>query len=481
MRFFILLLLSTLLTNCKVDHSQNKSSTDQNDQKLEEIYQSEDLEDIKERGKLRALTTYSGTTYFLYKGRPMGFEYEILERLAKHLEVELEMVIAKNEDDLMDMLIAGEGDIIAYGYTILDKRKQKINFTEPLYLSTQVLVQRKPKNWRRMKLHQIKNELITEPIELLDDTISVKKNSSYASRIENMREELGGHIYIDTIPGTLSTEDIIKKVANGEIKYTVVDQNIAAINASYYPDLDVKTNVSFSQQIAWGVRKESTELLEVVNEWITNVKKTTDFHVIYNKYYKNKRRYKARVQSEFYSINDQKISPYDDLIKKYADEIGWDWRLIASIAYQESQFQPHSESWVGAKGLMQIMPATAEELKITDPSDPNQSLRGGTAYLKTLWKKHDDIPDSIQRVKFTLASYNSGYGHLLDAQRVAEHQKLDPFTWDDNVETAILELATPKIYNSSMVRYGYVRGSEPYNYVRQIFERYEHYKKFIKK
>lgn len=476
MRYFYLIVIGILLS-CSSSTKKNEASLAVNENSSVQL----DLAGIKERGKLRALTTYSGTSYFLYKGRAMGFEYELLERLCKELEVGLEMVIARDENELMDMLVRGDGDIIAYGFTILNDRKNKIAFTEPLYLANQVLVQRKPANWRRMKLHQIKEQMVTDPIQLIGDTVSVKKNSSYAARLENLNKELGGKIFIDSIAGTLTTEEIIRKVAEGQLKYTVVDQNIGYINASNYPILDVSTKISFSQQIAWGVRKNSPELLSEINEWITEFTKTVDYHVIYNKYYKNKRRYKARVKSEFYSISDNKISPYDDMIQKYAKEIGWDWRLVASIAYQESQFKPQSESWAGARGLMQIMPATAEALNIVDPSDPNESLRGGAAYLQEVWGKHEDITDSIQRIKFTVASYNCGYAHLKDAQRIAKRKKLNPKVWDDNVELAILDLASPEYYNSEGIRYGYVRGTEPFNYVRQIFERYEHYKTFIEK
>lgn len=474
MRNFYLLFI-VILFSCSSNNKNKEAKLTPNESVPVKI----DFAEIKERGKLRALTTYSGTTYFLYKGRTMGFEYELLERLCKKLDVDLEMVIARDENDLMDMLVRGEGDIIAYGYTILNQRRNRIAFTAPLYLSNQVLVQRKPDNWRRMKSHQMKKQMVNDPIQLIGDTVSVKKNSSYAARLANLNTELGGEIVIDTIPGTLTTEEIIKKVAEGDIKYTVVDQNIGYINASYYPNLDVSTKISFSQQIAWGVRKNSPKLLHEVNEWITDFTKTVDYHVIYNKYYKNKRRYKARVKSEFYSLSDNKISPYDEMIKKYAKVIGWDWRLVASIAYQESQFKPQSESWAGARGLMQIMPETAEALNIIDPSDPSESLRGGAAYLQEVWGKHEDITDSIQRIKFTLASYNCGYAHLKDAQRIAKRKGLNPKVWDDNVELAILDLASPEYYNSKGIRYGYVRGTEPYNYVRQIFNRYDHYKTFI--
>lgn len=442
---------------------------------------SNDLAEIIERGSLRAITTFSSTTYFLYKGKAMGFEYDLLTRLAKELDVELEIVIAKNEDELIEMLLSGKGDVIAYGFTILEGRKQHINFTNPLYKSNQVLVQRKPKNWRNLKLHQIKKSVITDPIDLINDTISVKKNSSYAARLANLSREIGGKIYIDTLDGALTTEDIFRKVSQGEIKYTVADQNIAYINASYFPNLDISTKISFSQQIAWGVQKDSENLVNEINKWINTFTKTSDYHAIYNKYYKYKRSYKSRIDSPLYSVNEGRISPYDDLIKKYAQQINWDWRLVASIAYQESRFEPASESWAGASGLMQIMPATAEELNIIDLTDPHESIRGGTHYLKELWLKNDDIKDSIQRIKFTLASYNCGYAHIKDAQRIAVMKNLNPIVWDENVEKTILDLSLPSYYNLPNIRYGYVRGTEPFNYVRQIFSRYERYKQFVEK
>lgn len=454
--------------------SENNSDVEKKAEKF-----TRDLEAIKESGTLKALTIYSGTTYFLYKGRPMGFEYELLERLADDLDVELEMVVAKDENELIDLLQKGEGDLLAYGYTITESRKKQINFTTPLYLSHQVLVQRKPENWRRMKLHEIKNYLVTNPVELIGDTISVKRNSSYASRVLNLSNELGGNIIIDTLRGTLSTDKIIKKVAEGDIKYTIADENIAFINSSYYPILDIGTSLSLSQRIGWAVRKRDTSLLSSVNQWLENAKKTTDYHVIYNKYFKNKRLYKKRVVSNFYSLNENKISPFDDIIKENAELINWDWRLLASVAYQESQFKPDRDSWAGASGLMQIMPATARELGVTDPYNPGQSLKAGAKYLDQMLSSHENVKDSIQRVKFALGSYNCGLYHVKDAQKLAKKQGLDPLVWDNNVELALLDLSFPEHYNKDFIKYGYVRGEEPFNYVKEIFKRYEHYKKFI--
>jgi len=477
MKIIPLLLLILMTLSC--------GNTTKDNEKYTEGYLSYDgqaeFKDIVEKGKLKAITTYSGTTYFLYRGRPMGFDYEMLQMFAKDIGVELEIVVARDENKLIEMLNSGEGDIIAYGYTITEERKQKIDFTEPLYLSHQVLVQRKPMRWRKMKLHNIHDKLIKNPVELIGATISVKKNSSYAQRILNLSEEVGGTIHIDTIPGSMTTDEIFKQIAQGKIKYSIVDQNVASIYSSDYPILDISTKMSFSQRIAWGVRKQSDKLKDTLNHWLKRAKKTVDYHVIYNKYFKNKRSFRKRVKSKFYSLNDNQISPYDDLIKKYSKKVGWDWRLVASIAYQESQFKPSNESWAGAKGLMQIMPRTAESLQITDPTDPEQSLRGGTAYLSELWEAHASISDSIQRIKFTLASYNAGLYHIKDAQRMAEYMELDPNVWDQNVEMALLKLDKPEYYNKKFIKYGFVRAKQPYHYVRDIFKRYAHYKAFIPK
>lgn len=438
-----------------------------------------DLAAIKKSGKLRALTIYSGTTYFLYKGRPMGYEYELLERFADHLGVELDLIVVKNGDELFARLNQGDGDIVAHGLTITSQRKKRVSFTDYLYLTRQVLVQKKPDNWRTMHWKRLENAMVHDAIELLGDTVSIRKNSSYTERIINLSEELGDTIYIKELPGEMATDEIIQKVVDGEIQYTVADANIASIMASYYPILDIKVPVSFSQRIAWATRNNSPELLAATNAWLKEFKKEVDYNVIYNKYFKNKKDFKKRIKSEFYSLNKQEISPYDDLIKSYSEPLDWDWRLVTSLIYQESRFNPKNSSWANAEGLMQLMPRTARALGVTNRDDPEQSIRGGTTYLKELSENFKHVKDSVQRIKFTMASYNCGLYHIKDAQRLAEKRDLKPTRWDDNVEDIVREMSLPKNYNDPVVKYGYVRGIEPYNYVNQIFERHHHYKQFI--
>ena len=438
-----------------------------------------DLPEIREDGKLRALISYSATGYFLYRGQPMGYEYEMLTRLAKHLGVELELRVAQDLDQMLEILQNGQVDLVAHGLAITEGRKKEVSFSDYFYLTKQVLVQRKPDNWRSLTLDAIGKNLIQDPVELIRDTVSVRKNSSYLRRLINLSREIGGPIILDTLQGNLSTDEIIKMVVDKKIKYTVADRNLAQINASSYPILDVRVPVSFSQRIGWAMRKNAVALKKATDQWIQEEKAHDDFYYIYNKYFENRRSFNRRVKSDFFSLTEGRISPYDSLIQLYANSLDWDWRLLASQVYQESRFNPSATAWTNARGLMQLMPNTAEELGVMDPENPEESLKGGVRYLKQLSAAFERIPDSTDRIKFTLAAYNCGLGHVEDARRLAASRGLDPNCWEDNVDQVILGLSYPKNYNDPLVQYGYLRGIEPYRYVRQILERYRHYASFV--
>ncbi|WP_462249597.1 MltF family protein [Ekhidna sp.] len=467
------------LTERKLDNLNDEESSDEEVNWIVKNSIDKDLYDIKKDGVLRALVIYSNTSYFLYRGTPMGFEYELLERLAKHLGLKLELVISKNLDNQFEVLNRGDVDLIAHGMTVTNQRKWEVDFTEYLYLTRQVLVQKQPDSYLDMKWDELQKHLIHDPIELINDTVSIRRNSAYWERMMSLSNEIGGTIHIDTLSSSLTTDEIIQMVAEGKVKYTIADESLASINASYYPILNIDVPVSFSQRIAWVTRKKSSNLRQAINDWILSVRKKTDFNVTFNKYFKNKRNFRSRTKSAFYSLNNQQISKYDDLIKKYAKEINWDWRLLASQVYQESKFDPKADSWAGAKGLMQVMPKTAASLGIKNLSNPSESIRGGTSYLKWLEENFSNIPDPTTRMKFVLAAYNCGLGHMQDAQRLATSNDLDPNQWEGHVSDMLLLLSSPEQFNKSIIKYGYVRGQEPVNYVNEIFDRYIHYKQFF--
>lgn len=477
MKSFKALIFCTLVLLCSCQQWVS-NDTDEAYNEIVAKSSNRDWQDIKEEGVLRALVVYSSTSYFLYKGQAMGFEYELLNELANDLGLKLELVISDNLDSQFEVLNRGDVDLIAHGMTVTNQRKWEVDFTEYLYLTKQLLVQKKPDNFRKLSWKSLHNALIHDPIDLINDTVSIRKNSAYYERLVSLSNEIGGTIHIDTLDSKLSTGEIMDMVADGKIKYTVADENLAKINASSRPILDISVPISFSQRIAWVTRKKSKEFRKKVNDWIISKRKTKHYNVIYNKYFKNKRSFRRRTKSDYYSLKNNQISAYDALLKTYAQTLGWDWRLLAAQVYQESKFNPKASSWAGAKGLMQVMPATAESLGIKNISDPSESLRGGTTYLGQIYNQFNHINDSLNRVKLTLAAYNCGLGHLQDAQRLAEQNGLNPEEWTD-VADMLLELRYRKNYNKPFIKYGYVRGTEPVNYVNQIFERYEHYNTFI--
>ncbi|WP_242092259.1 transporter substrate-binding domain-containing protein [Aestuariivivens sediminicola] len=471
----ILLSLSCGHTNASSDLADRHSLFKKNVSKPIKF----DLDKIKSRGTLRAIVFEGPTSYFLYKGQAMGFEYELLKHFATHLNVDLKIIVAKNFDELGELLNSGAGDLIAHGFTVTLDRQKSFMFSDYLYLTKQVLVQRKPKNWRAMKLHEIDKELKHDPIHLIGDTVTIRDHSSYKMRLENVMNEIGGLIHMNIVDSSISTDELIHMVHKGDIKYTIADNTIANVFSYHFKNLHVSTPISFSQRASWVLRRNTPELKSALDAWITQMKQRTDYYVIYNRYFKNRSSILRHVESDYYFNRTGEISPYDDLIKKYAENLPWDWLLLASQVYQESRFDPEAKSWARAHGLMQIMPSTAEELGITNTANPEESLRGGTSYLLDLWNEWQSIPDVKERIKFTLASYNAGLYHIKDAVRLTTQLGGNPKLWDDHVEQAVLKLTLKKYYTRPEIKYGYVQGTEPVNYVKDILKRHRLYQSFF--
>lgn len=439
-----------------------------------------DLDAIVKRGYINALVDNNSISYFIYKGHPMGFEYELLSLLADHLKVDLKLKVTSGLERAVEQLNNGEGDIIAFPMAITKPLKESVAFTHPHFNAYQVLVQRKPDNWRRLTLDQVNENLIRNPVELIGKEIHVIPGTSHATRLENLSEELGGDIIIKEDSIHSESESLIRRVALGEIDFTVADHTMAHVNSSYYPNLDVQTVLSMPQQIAWGVRNNSPALLGAINQWLSRVKKAPTFMVIYNRYFKSPRTSLMRMNSDYSSLGGNKLSQYDVMIKEGAKKLGWDWRLLASIVYQESKFQMGDESWAGARGLMQLMPATAKRFGAADVNDPKQNMKAGVNYLHYLiryWTKR--IPDEGERMKFILASYNAGVAHILDAQKLATKYGKSAVLWSD-VEFFLLKKSDPKFYKDPLSKAGYCKCEEPVNYVKDVLLRYEEYKLHIK-
>lgn len=435
-----------------------------------------DIDKIKAKGTLKALINYSSTSYFIYKGIPMGFEYELLKKYTDHIGVDLEVIPIKNMDSVFVNLNNGVADIVAANLTITKERLKEVNFTLPIIITKQVLVQRKPENWRKMRRKELADSLLQSPLDLANKTIIVREGSSFYTRLKNLNDEIGGKIIIKTVPGEITMEQLIENVAIKEINYTVADKNIALVNQWHYPNIDASLTLSLDQKIAWATRTNADSLTLSINNWLNQFQKTKKFKLLYNKYFNNKTLFTSRVKHQYYTLESGQISPYDELIKKHAAKINWDWELLAALIYQESHFNNDAIGWGGSFGLMQMMPQTGERFGVDSTSTPEQNIIAGVKYIKKLnhiWEK--SIADTLGRIPFILASYNTGPGHVIDAKNLAEKYNKNPLIWGD-VSYYLLHKSEPKYYTDNVVKHGYCKGYIAYDYVNEILERYQHYK-----
>lgn len=438
-----------------------------------------DLDVIEQRGTLLALTDYNSTSYFTYRGTPMGYQYELLQNLANKLGLKLELEVSNNLERDFDDLANHRVDLLAINLTVTAERQKMMSFTQPIMETRQVLVQLSERQRRRNNPDYDGSMQIKSTLDMAGKTIHVVKNSAFAERLRNIESEIGDSINIVEVEN-IDSEQLIEQVAHGEIDYCVTDEPVAMINQTYHPALDISTAVSFPQNMAWAVSTDNPKLLEAINEWISETKGSTFHMVLYKKYFKDPKTL-TRAQSPYLSFKGGSISSYDKAIKKYSKTIDWDWRLLAALIYQESRFREDAQSWCGAYGLMQLMPETAARYGIDSTSSAEANIAAGVKYLKWIDKQLvDSVSDKEERIKFVLAAYNIGLGHILDARRVAKANGGNPDVWDNGVDFYLLHKSEATYYNPELVKSGYCRGDETYNFVRDIMERYRIYTTLIK-
>jgi membrane-bound lytic murein transglycosylase F len=430
-----------------------------------------DLDKIIASGKITAVTNLNQTDYFVFNGEPMGFSFEMLKRFADHLNLELEIITENDIDEAYQMMQSGRADIMAMNLTVNSGRKQMMAFSDPIFETRQMLVQKKPCGWRNMTLDGIDKKLIRSQLTLAGKSVYVQKGSSHRQSLMVLEQESGEKINIVDVP--FDCEELVKHVSHGEIELTVCDENICGLMSKMYPDLDFKTPVSFPQKVAWGARKTGSELLlKEFNVWLNHFTATNEFACLESKYFKGDRM--ASILASEFPLH---FSPYDELIKKYSDTIGWDWKLVASLIYQESRFDPSVRSSSGAYGLMQVLPSTGHHFGLDVTKSVENNIHAGMCYIQYLNKVFaKKIPDKGERVKFILASYNAGMGHVLDAMKLADKNGFDPQKWDNNVSVFLARKSEPDIYTDPDVKCGSLKGTAVNSYVAEILDRYGHYK-----
>lgn len=470
-----------------------------------------DFANITERDTLVALTTYNSTSYFLYRGQPLGYEYDLLKAFAEEHDLVLKMRVVSDSDSLFILLNEGVGDVVASRIVPNAADSVHVKFTSSLYETRPTLVQRNaddvdlPDTVDSVIVEgadasdtttalvraireaddlpeslEVEARLVTRPAQLEGEDVVLPGNSPYEDRLIELSDDISGDIHVVELGGDVAVEELIRKVSAGTVDFTVSAENVALLKESYFTNIVVKPTMGPMHEVAWAVRSNAPELQQALSTWIDSEENEGLLNRLYQKYFIDRQGYRERVDSGYLTGETGVLSDYDDLFKQYASDLGWDWRLLAAQAYQESRFKPRAQSWAGATGLLQLMPPTAREFGVTDMYDPDQNVAGATRFLRWLENYWDDkVDDPAERLKFVLASYNTGHGHVEDARRLTAKNGGDDTVWED-VAFWLLQKSKQEVYTDPVVKYGFARGLEPVTYVALILDRFDHYSQFVK-
>ena len=466
------------LSSCKntAKSKENKGDVSEEEQveAMSKALQPEDtltvFEHLQERGVLVAVTKCSDINYCMYNGHPSGFEYELLKDFCDTYDLKLEMMVNDNMDSCYNLLDSCKVDVIATGEVLTKDLRKKYLLTKPIFSQKSVLVHRLPKGWNSMSTdNEIESQLLRSPIDLGGKTIHVTKGSHASKMLEYLSEGIGDTIVVVECD-SMNSIDLMRAVNEGRIGYTVVEEYIAKMASCDLGSVDTKLAVSVEYPIGWVIQSHDADssLLNAINDWIEDAEQKHLRRVML-RYIKNGKYISLRREE-----SNLHLSSFDGSIKKTAKKIGWDWRLLAALIYQESRFKVDLESEKGAFGLMQLMPSVMKKYDIDYDSSPEEQLEAGGKLISYLDKSlKNRVADSLERVKFVLAAYNAGLGHVYDAQRLALKFGKAPDLWEDNVDYYILNKS--KYCNDTCCKSGYLRGKETYRFVEEIMDRFSHY------
>ena len=430
-----------------------------------------DLDGMIDRRIIRVLTVYSKTFYFLDKGTQRGLTYDIFrlfesdlnKKLAKakkkrrHLNIHVVFVpVGRNE--LLQALVAGKGDIVAANLTITGERQKVVDFSAPVYPDVSELLVSGPAS-----------PAVSSVDDLSGKEVFVRQSSSYHESLLGLNQRLAAAqkpgVIIREAPEELGDEDLIEMVNAGLIPLTVADKHVADFWKKIFPRITVHDSVALrtAGSTGWAIRTGSPQLKEAVDEFLTrHGKGTTTGNSILTRYLKNTK-YVKDAASE---AGRKKFLALVEYFQKYGEKYDVDWLLMAAQGYQESGLNQEARSAVGAIGVMQVMPATGQDLSVGDITKVEPNVHAGVKYMRWMIDEYygDEPMTTLNKALFALASYNAGAGRISKLRDTAAKRGLDPNIWFHNVEL----VAAEKI------------GAETVTYVSNIYKYYIAYKLIMK-
>ncbi len=414
------------------------------------------LERVKQGGELVVLTRNSPAPYYEGPDAPAGLEYDMAKMFADELGVELTMVIPENFSDVLDGIRDGNAHFAAAGLTVTDERKKHFRFGPAYQEITEQLVYHanhpKPKN-----------------LSKLDGELEVVKGTSHEERLIYLKNVIK-HLNWKT-SSDLESEDLLQLVADEIIDYTIADSNEIALNKPFLLKLRVAFDISEPQQLAWMFPKDGDDsLYNAAVEYFEKIKENGELTRMIERAYGHVDSFSYVGTIVFRRHIAQRLPAYETLFRDAADENNLDWRMLAAIGYQESNWNPKAVSPTGVRGIMMLTLKTAGDLGVKNRLDPASSIDGGARYFA---KTKTRIPERIKdpdKTWMALAAYNVGFYHVEDARIITQKRGLDPDKWID-VRTSLPLLAQRKWYKKT--EYGYARGWEPVRYVENIRSYYD--------
>lgn len=422
-----------------------------------------DLDKIKQ-DTLKVLVLRDALTWERRGSDETGLEFELLERFAKRQKLHLKAVLVTNPDSMLMMLQTGRGDILAAQLSPNGWAMPYAAFSEPYGRVSAVKVS--------LRVDPIAKKKKEGPP--LSDTLSISNWSPFA--VPKWACDTAWCCSLNWVAA--SPEEALVEVLVGRCSGTVLTDAQGTHWARGFPSLAFEPQPGPATPVAFAVRKNAPQLRIELNKWLALPAEKEARRQIAEAYVRSAMGGGPIRQLRTIQFATDSISPFDSLFQMHAGTTSVDWKLLAAMGRKESRFDTTATSQAGAYGLMQIMPATAASLGIDSSPGASGSIKGASIYvseLDTFWRK--SITDRDQRLKFTLASYNAGPGHIKDAQRLAEMMGLDPHRWDGHVEKAVLMLSMPRYFCLPEVKNGACRGHETFWYVRDVLATLAQYRR----